>query len=510
MKMRPLSFRRKLALFLLGLMAASARAAVPSVYVVEDESRSLGSISKELFGDAKYWKKIAGWNQLAPPYKIKKGQQLVIHEIPKKARSSMPTSLPGDVKGSFQAPVARELKAKTYTVNERAPSLSMIALELYGDETYKRGLIRENKLAPPYALKLGQKLKLPLAPKRSADEGTSALIREWQRLGNIEMVVRLKATLSPEASQLADGAPGIVTEKPGAAEDSEESLGSSDQKNEVHLALLPPPPPAAIPEATPPPAAPTKVIPITEKTIAATPDSPHSLVTYPQAVATDPAADPTPRARDVSLELALTFETLRADGVDNLTQAEGLFLTNVIPGAQVRILPSLNDRDRLVFEGSLRQVSFRDNSQGVPFLGRQHTQVSLGGGMSRAFPGLDVEGLLQYRSELFAHGIANQNQVEMVSVGVMQLAARASGNIWQGERQQVLGLFGLSLLAPANSGGVKASAGYKLSAGLRWKRQWESSTFLTEFRYSSTHQNAGYQKQEQTVGLLLGLEWSAL
>jgi hypothetical protein len=53
-----------------------------TIYTVGDRARSLYMIARDLYGDEKYWIKIAQWNKLAAPYTVHSGQHLVIDETP--------------------------------------------------------------------------------------------------------------------------------------------------------------------------------------------------------------------------------------------------------------------------------------------------------------------------------------------------------------------------------------------------------------------------------------------
>lgn len=78
-----------------------------------------------------------------------------------------------------------------YIVNERAPSLSMVARDLYGDRRFADQIAKWNGLSPQSKLKLGQRLKILEKPTESPETGTAILIKWWGQLGNAEMVVRL-------------------------------------------------------------------------------------------------------------------------------------------------------------------------------------------------------------------------------------------------------------------------------------------------------------------------------
>ena len=79
-----------------------------------------------------------------------------------------------------------------YIVNERAPSLSAVARELYGDRRMANEIARWNGLPSETWLKLGDRLKLQKPPRYSDAQGTALLIRYWHIAGRPELVARLK------------------------------------------------------------------------------------------------------------------------------------------------------------------------------------------------------------------------------------------------------------------------------------------------------------------------------
>ncbi len=96
-----------------------------------------------------------------------------------------------------QAPVERVLVKdnrghQIYIVNERAPSLSAIARELYGNRRMADKIADWNGLPHEAWLKLGDRLKIERAPTYSAAEGTALLIRYWHIAGKHDLVARLK------------------------------------------------------------------------------------------------------------------------------------------------------------------------------------------------------------------------------------------------------------------------------------------------------------------------------
>jgi hypothetical protein len=78
-----------------------------------------------------------------------------------------------------------------YVVNERAPSLMMIARELYGDASMAKRISSWGGFEPDARLSLGQRLRLKVPPTKTAAEGTAILIKNWRALDNDLMVERL-------------------------------------------------------------------------------------------------------------------------------------------------------------------------------------------------------------------------------------------------------------------------------------------------------------------------------
>lgn len=143
------------------------------------------------------WKAIADWNQLSPPYILSMDQVLILereptNHLPKKKHTNLGSDL---AKESSSGEVRRELQGLLYTVNKRAPSLSMVALELYGNPRAFGEIAEWNKLTQPFSLQMGQVLKLKREPLHNELEGTELLIAHWKSLGNEQMVERLNETL---------------------------------------------------------------------------------------------------------------------------------------------------------------------------------------------------------------------------------------------------------------------------------------------------------------------------
>lgn len=107
-----------------------------------------------------------------------------------------------------QPSVARELVKQAdgsliYIVNDRAPSLSFVARELYGDRRMAVEIARWNKLPSEAWVKPGDRLLIKVEPKLSDAEGTTLLIRYWRMAGNDERAARLEALSGSEPQTIA-------------------------------------------------------------------------------------------------------------------------------------------------------------------------------------------------------------------------------------------------------------------------------------------------------------------
>ncbi len=179
--------------------SSKATEVVSHGYRVSSPDKTLIQIARDLYSDERLWKKISQWNNVTPPYALKVGQILVLpyaplnsvasenrvpaNELPK---PTFTTRLP-----SVEQRISNSGGTMTYLVNERAPSLSMIALENYGNKKMSVVIAKWNGLPPTARLSLGQKILLKLPPRFSKTTANSALISQWSKMGNREMVMRL-------------------------------------------------------------------------------------------------------------------------------------------------------------------------------------------------------------------------------------------------------------------------------------------------------------------------------
>lgn len=147
-------------------------------YSVGPGGRSLSEIALELYGKIGLWKEIAAWNGIAAPYRIYRGQRLVLRLAP--------TLTPKE--GAARLTALRQLRAQrgrgiagtqdawSYTVNTEARSLSEIAHALYSHTRMWLKIADWNNLEAPYRIHLGQKLLLRKTPANPAAPGTLARI----------------------------------------------------------------------------------------------------------------------------------------------------------------------------------------------------------------------------------------------------------------------------------------------------------------------------------------------
>lgn len=182
-------------------ISLTATAETPGyAYRVTSPEKTLIQIARDVYNDERLWKKISYWNNVTPPYALSVGQVLALPQAPVKAlppENSVKTeNVPEPVfvkrLPSVEQKLTQAAGTYIYVVNERAPSLSMVALETYGNKKMAAVIAKWNGLAPKSKLALAQQLQLKLPPRYSRTEAHKALVGEWARLGNPEMVARLK------------------------------------------------------------------------------------------------------------------------------------------------------------------------------------------------------------------------------------------------------------------------------------------------------------------------------
>ena len=171
----------------------------PVGYRVSNPNKTLIQIARDVYNDERLWKKISQWNNVTPPYSLNVDQVLVLpyspinpiateNEVPvgEVPSPTFITKLP-----SVEQQILNTKGTLSYVVNERAPSLSMIALENYGNKKMAVVIAIWNGLSPKAKLSLGQKIQLRLAPRFSEKLANATLISQWSKMGNPEMVKRL-------------------------------------------------------------------------------------------------------------------------------------------------------------------------------------------------------------------------------------------------------------------------------------------------------------------------------
>lgn len=171
-------------------------------YRVTSPSKTVIQIARDVYSDERLWKKIAYWNNIQPPHKLSVGQILVLPEKPKNSipQENLVTGqeVPKPNFSSTRPTVEREISKESdhyiYTVNERAPYLSMVAIENYGDRKMASQIAQWNNLPPNAKLSLQQKLILKFDTPPTIQEATGRLISLWRSMKNEDMVQRLQTT----------------------------------------------------------------------------------------------------------------------------------------------------------------------------------------------------------------------------------------------------------------------------------------------------------------------------
>jgi len=213
----------KVGVFLSLMAFVGAAWAQPVGYRVVAANKTVIQIARDVYNDQRVWKEIAQANALMPPYELHKGQILVLpkpplHKLPLENRVAA-GEVPSIAKNVSLPSVKREITKDKhgnwiYTVNERAPTLQMIALEIYGDRDVYKELIKANNLVKPYSLSLGQKLKLTVKPLLNEKDGDRILISVWKKLTNDKMVARLKGDKPEEKPRVVASAPRVLAVEP--------------------------------------------------------------------------------------------------------------------------------------------------------------------------------------------------------------------------------------------------------------------------------------------------------
>jgi hypothetical protein len=231
-----------MSLSLLTATMTAARAQGPThshTHEVTAEAPTLGHIASQLYGRYSYWRKIAAWNHLEPPYVIKPGQRLVLKLAPGVER--LPASAP-------------ETKIY-YVVDEFATTPGEIGLRLYGKPSMWKKILKWNRIESPTGVRLGRKLVIREKPTLTEEEGNQQLLAMWQRLHDRAKSNFRKRQAMAMISKLGGSPPSEVAKEP------EVSKPESPKKEEVKIekyeatesaeAVAPAPAPEPIPSAVP-------------------------------------------------------------------------------------------------------------------------------------------------------------------------------------------------------------------------------------------------------------------
>ncbi len=186
--------------YLISILICGASAQAENFgYLVTGSDKTLIQIARDAYNDQRLWKKIALWNNISAPYLLRKGQ-IISLPLPPTQRISAVNLVTGAQVPNIQKPgqkssvrqnILKEKNKLFYIVNERAPSLWMVARELYGNQKMAPVIASWNRLPKDARLSLDQKLSLRVAPTQNATSGTAKLITVWSQLGNPDMVARL-------------------------------------------------------------------------------------------------------------------------------------------------------------------------------------------------------------------------------------------------------------------------------------------------------------------------------
>lgn len=179
----------------MGLMIGGALRPPPAhaeerQYRVPSQPPTLFQLAREIYKDQRRWQDIACRNGLRSPFQLEPGTTLILPA--------------GDMTRECAAfSVQRDLREEkdgtlVYIVNDRAPSLSAVARDLYGDLHMAKSLAQQNGLAKDARLSPGQRLTLSKKPTLTAQEGTQVLIQYWTQLGNHGRVLQLQGGNNPE------------------------------------------------------------------------------------------------------------------------------------------------------------------------------------------------------------------------------------------------------------------------------------------------------------------------
>lgn len=445
-------------------------------YTIHAEKQTLGQVAREVYGNSREWKKITAWNKIAPPYRVKKGQVIKLCEAPKpKKASQLATSLPSDTKvskgkkivaapppkiaepveldGSYLMPVTQEVIEKDeetiYVVNERAPSLSMIALELYGDAKLGNEIAKWNHLRKPYKLALGQKLRLERKPTKDPKKADESLVNAWESLGNDWMAERIKKSASKVDA---------------------------------------PPVPADLePEALP-----------VEKSAVVEIKNPRAdapLFEAPTAVVVEGEHE-----TRWTTSGGPTFQFFRINGRDRATGADAVLLSKLSPGLEINVGALVHPSVRALFRISGYRSSLYPNTASTAVIeNSRQTTLRFGLGAEKLFGAHTAVGaLLNFSDELYVRGISGLSGVMMDSVKVFRTDLHAHYELFRYGGGLARAKAGVGLLFPTTTTfhqtrtGLAAGLGlgtitelgrdWKLASDIEYRAQSQSTSALTARR----------------------------
>ena len=161
---------------------------------------TLIQIARDVYGDERFWNRIAYVNNIKSPYVLSVGQKLILPFEPRKklkqknalAENEIPAS-PKDL-GHDPIPdrnIVEKNDEMIYIVGERAPTLTMVAIENFGNRNKVSTIARWNDLRSDAKLALGQRLIFKQRPTLSQQESDQILSQYWKKLGNNFMGERI-------------------------------------------------------------------------------------------------------------------------------------------------------------------------------------------------------------------------------------------------------------------------------------------------------------------------------
>jgi hypothetical protein len=178
---------------------------------------TLIQIARDVYGDERLWNRIAYVNNIKSPYVLSVGQKLILPFEPRKKLKAKNRLLLSEIpapkeltKNSIPTRNIVENKDEIiYIVGERAPTLTMVAIENFGQRNKVSTIARWNNLRPDAKLSLGQKLVFKQKPTLSQEESDQILSQYWNKLGNSFMGRRIanNTVANPNAKPAVSSGP---------------------------------------------------------------------------------------------------------------------------------------------------------------------------------------------------------------------------------------------------------------------------------------------------------------